>query len=219
MLQPLTSLLPGYIQNSESVLSQLAKPGSHPSTALICTCDATSMYSNISTTEGILAIEKYLETFSDDIDKVYGMEGSFNKNFILKLLCLVTEFNVFQFEDTWWHQLTGTAMGTPCACVYATLFFGYFEWTVLLPWYKKQYHYYERQIDNILLIWNNKSSTTPCSFLSFFKDLNNVSSLDWTTDGLSRNVNFLYLTISLDSNGSISTKTFHVIVSYLRNIE
>ena len=40
--------------------------------------------------------------------------------------------NVFQFGNRYFLQLTGTAMGTPCACVYATLYYSYWEETNLL---------------------------------------------------------------------------------------
>ena len=123
--------LPGYVQNSESVLLQLDKLVKLPNTALICTCDAVSIYSNISTSEGIKAITNSLFTFKKDINTVYGVEATFDSDLIVDLLTLVMNYNVFKFGGTCWKQLTGAAIGTPCACVYTTLFFGYFEHTIL----------------------------------------------------------------------------------------
>ena len=66
----------------------------------------------------------------------------------MDLLTLVMTKNGFKFGDTWWRQLAGTAMGTPCACIYATLFFSYFERTIILKKYKANILYYGRQIES-----------------------------------------------------------------------
>ena len=44
-------------------------------------------------------------------------------------------------------------MGTLCACIYATLFFAYFEQTYLLQKYKNNLLLYGRQIDEIIGVW------------------------------------------------------------------
>jgi len=45
------------------------------------------------------------------------------------------ENNIFSFANTYWLQLTHTAMGTPVACAYATVTFGQYENTTILPKY------------------------------------------------------------------------------------
>eukprot|EP00978_Attheya_sp_CCMP212_P037460 scaffold176759_cov62-Attheya_sp.AAC.1 len=45
------------------------------------------------------------------------------------------ENNVLQFDDTFWHQLHGTAMDTSAACIYALMYYAYHEYTVLLENY------------------------------------------------------------------------------------
>ncbi len=42
---------------------------------------------------------------------------------LIDALSLIMQNNIFQFSDTFWKQLTGTAMGTPPTCMWATLFF------------------------------------------------------------------------------------------------
>jgi len=49
------------------------------------------------------------------------------KPHVLYALELIMKHNVFQFSDTFWHQKQGTAMGTPPACMWATLFFAEHE--------------------------------------------------------------------------------------------
>ena len=93
------------------------------------------MYTNILTEEGLATIEKYLYTFKEECYKLTPLGDSFNIPMILALLKIVMTTNVFMFGDTWWLQQMGTAMGTPVACIYATLFFAYFERTTIIPKY------------------------------------------------------------------------------------
>jgi hypothetical protein len=55
---------------------------------------------------------------------------------ILEALELVMRNNIFQFDNTFWMQLTGTAMGTSVACVYAAIYYSYHKETKLLRAFK-----------------------------------------------------------------------------------
>ena len=116
--------------------------------------------------------------------------------------------NIFSFGDTWWLQTKGTAMGTPCACIYATIFFAYFKRVFHLPKYRKNLLYYRRQIDDIFLIW--VPTKKGHSFQSFLKDLNKQRPLNWTTKGLNTSVDFLDITLTINKEtGRVNTKTYH----------
>ena len=96
-------------------------------------------------------------------------------------------------------------MGTPCACIYATLFFAYFEQTNILPHYKNNILFYVRTIDDILIVWK----PTPNTPFQQFKDyLNTQCKLNWETEDPTNQTNFLDLTINIDNQGNITTKTF-----------
>ena len=112
------------------------------------------------------------------------------------------KFNVFKFGSTWWKQLVGTAMGTSCACIYATIFFAYFERKILLPKYKKNLLFYKRKIDDIFGVWV-ADPEHPNAWNDFQKDLNNLSNLEWNTDELSGTVNFLDLTLWIEEKSNI----------------
>jgi hypothetical protein len=116
-LQPLTQYIPSYCRDSNSFLSDLRQLDALPPTAHIFTSDATSMYTNIDPNEGISTLEKYFDEFDNEC-----INENIQKDLLLELTALVMKTNVFQFGNTWWQQKIGTAMGTPCACIYATQF-------------------------------------------------------------------------------------------------
>ena len=144
-LQPLKQNVQSYIKNSYNLILKLHKLGRVSRGARVFTSDATSMYTIINPAEGITTMEKYLKYFAPEIlDK--------ERKIILRLSRLVVSNCIFKFGNTFWHQLIGTAMGTPVACIYATLFFAYYERTILLRKYKKNLLLYVRQIDDIFSV-------------------------------------------------------------------
>ena len=197
-LQPFKHYLPSYIKNSQDLLDIIDTLPPLPPNAKIVTTDAVSMYSNIDTTEGKTVIQSYLNTFAHELDK------HFPTDLVCHLLSIVMKTNIFKFGSTWWKQINGTAMGTPCACIYATLFFGYHERTLLLQKYKENLLLFKRQIDDIFIIWV-PSSPNNIEWENFTKDLNTCSSLDWETENLSNKTHFLDLNLWIDS----STRKIH----------
>lgn len=88
-----------------------------PPGAVLFTADAVSMYTNIQTHQALRAIAQYLQR-NEFIYQDLPIEA------LISTLRIVVLNNVFTFGDTTWHQLSGTAMGTPPAPPYATVFYG-----------------------------------------------------------------------------------------------
>ena len=203
-LQPLTKFIPSYLNNSEALLDILDEFGPLPLSAKLFTSDATSMYSNIDPSEALPVLEDYLKRFGKELDNICVQQIEL----LIALTKLIMENNVFKFGSTWWRQKIGTAMGTSCACIYATIFFAYFERTLLLPKYKNNFMLFKRKIDDIFAIWIPDPSN-PNAWNEFLEDLNSVSKLEWNTEELSNSVNFLDLTIYIDeSTRMIKYKTY-----------
>ena len=117
--------------------------------------------------------------------------------------------------NTWWLQKIDTAMGTLCACIYAIIFFAYYERTVILQKYKNNIVTPLRYIDHILLIWKETRSTKPTVFDNFKSDLNNQCNSNWETDNLRTEIDFLDLTIKINySEGICTTKTYQNHITY-----
>ena len=65
---------------------------------------------------------------------------------------LVLKHNVFEFDEKFYLQIQGTAMGTKMAPAYANLFMGRLE-TQLINLAPEFIHIWERFIDDIFIIW------------------------------------------------------------------
>jgi hypothetical protein len=124
-MKDLLPLVQSYVKNSFSALEELKKI-KIPDNALLFSADATSMYTNINSKTGFTAIKDFIENYKNQIP------DNFPISLFLEVLELVMNNNIFTFSDTYWLQQTGTAMGTPVACAYATVTFGQFENSVIL---------------------------------------------------------------------------------------
>lgn len=115
--------------------------------------------------------------------------------------------NVFTFGDTHWIQLSGTAMGTPPTCNYATLFFAIHE-DKILPSHPNIICY-KRYIDDVCGIWvpSDDATTNTDNWLRFQTDMQSFHGVCWTFKPLSPTVDFLDITVRIN-NGVISTTLF-----------
>ena len=122
-LRRITKYVPTYLRDSQEAVDSLRAMGALPANARLSTSDATAMYMNIEPAVGIAAVKSWLFNFENELPK------GFPTRIVVAALELVMTRNTFQFDDTFWQQFIGTAMGTPCACVYATVAYGYHERT------------------------------------------------------------------------------------------
>ena len=225
-LQRVVHLCPCYLKDSKSLIKKLRALGTLPSTAVIVIADAVSMYTNIDTTHGLQVIEAWLALHAHELPV------GFPTPMVLKALKLVMFNNVFQFDDTYWLQKTGTAMGTNLACVYATIYFSYLEETKLLRVYAHQQVVPERLmpqlpaqlptfsepplllharlIDDAIQIWDMAKlpGTLQATLHHHMEQQLQFGQLDWEAAAPSKSVDFLDLTITLDPDGGFSTKTY-----------
>ena len=139
---------------------------------------------------------------------------------LLKVLQIVMTENFFEFDDTFWKQVVDTAMGTSCACNYATVTYGYHERQVLLPTYRVLTKgFIRRFIDDMFGIWydpemplNLTEKEEKCWFENntawnkFKSDLPSLG-LEWVVDVPKREQDFLDLTLSI-RNGEVHSRTY-----------
>jgi hypothetical protein len=115
-----------------------------PLNAQLFSADAVSMYTNISTAHALQVISDYLATH-----EFAGVPA----DALIAALTLIMKNNVFTFGDTTWKLKCGTAMGTPPAPPYATLYFAIHE-DNLLNEFDADHIFYKRYIDDCIGVWN-----------------------------------------------------------------
>ena len=193
-LQPLAHSTPTFIKSSFDLKAKLARLPPLPPTARLFTSDAIGFYPNIDTKHGLSVLDRFLSTTCSP-----EYAGA-----ILDATRLIMENNIFQFGDTFWKQLNGTAMGTPPAPMYATLYYNEKE-VQLLSLFPELVAFY-RYIDDIFGIWVPQSSTDDDRWELFCTSLH-FGHLRWETNPRSQSVDFLDITLTID-NGIVTTVLF-----------
>ncbi|CAJ0966852.1 unnamed protein product [Ranitomeya imitator] len=169
-----------------------------PSNSTLVTLDVNSLYTSIQHTKGIEATRHLLCQSPISEDAI---------QFFLDLLTLVLYENYFLFEDTFYIQKCGTAMGSNVAPAYANAFMNHFEITHVFTnsFFLQHVACYHRYIDDIFLIWTGTSDT----LLSFHSYLNSIlPELQFTIHHNTNSVPFLDTMVLKDSNGGLSTDIY-----------
>ena len=162
-----------------------------PAGARLFIADAVSMYTSIPTDRALNFIGAYLRrtTFPGIPTEA-----------LMEALRFVMKNNVFTFGDTIWRQLTGTAMGTPPAPPWATLYFSLNE-NAFLDTFPGRLFFYRRFIDDVFGVWVPPVHGDPASdpdWIRFQSSLDNPTyGLIWEVGPLSTSVDFMDLTISI----------------------
>jgi hypothetical protein len=186
-LQPICARLPTFLSSSFNLKDQLDELDELPLNAKLFTADAVSMYTNINTRHALEVISNFVRThpLCRDIDP----------DPLLQALNIVMTHNLVQFGDTYWVQLTGTAMGTPPAPMYATLYFAIKEFDLLSD-FADSIFFYKRYIDDVFGIWVPSTDPTALTF-DQLESAMTFGDLTWVVNPLSTSVVFLDVTISL----------------------
>jgi hypothetical protein len=200
-LQQLKPLIPTFIKNSEQLIDELNKLGDLPPGALLFKADAESMYTNIDTEHAVVVISLWL----DDLSTNLLLPPGFPLLPLKQALEIVMRNNIFEFGDTRYLQLTGTAMGTSSACMYATIYFAIHEMATLIPTFGRNLFFVKHYIDDLIGIWvvNDPSIT----WEDFGTSLNSFGRLRWDIDEPSTSVDYLDLTITINDR-RITTRTY-----------
>jgi hypothetical protein len=199
-LQQVLYLCPAYLKDSWHFLDRLKTQPPLPANSTIFTADAVSMYSNINTDHALDTVANWLDLHSNDIPSTFPREK------VLKGLRIIMKSNVFTFGSRFWLQLNGTAMGTSCACAYATIYYSFHEETKLIP--NPNVLFYARLIDDAFVVLLN----APTTYEPFVASMNDFGPdgkrLEWEAEPHCSTIHFLDLTVTLTPTGLFETSTF-----------
>jgi hypothetical protein len=209
-LQRVVHLCPCYLRDSWQLLEELKELGPLPADARLVTADAVSMYSNIHTDHGVSSVRAWLIRHSNDDEFPADLRPLETIDTICEMLKLVMTTNVFDLDDTTWLQLTGTAMGTSVACVYATIYYSQHEEMSILNAEHNDLGiiFYRRFIDDAFIIQRSRDRPDRYDLLHQTMNSFGEDGLEWTSEPPSTQVDFLDLTILIGNDRRISTKTF-----------
>ena len=162
LLKPFLQKVNSYVRDDLDFLSHF--PLSTEREALLVSFDVINLYTNISHSLGKEAIAFWLNKYPELIHR------RFNKEFIIKGIEIILENNNFLFNDQYYNQKKGTAMGTKVAPTYANLVLGYLEQKLLMDLTKEDEYYTEyikqnwkRFLDDCFILWL-KTKNELCTF-------------------------------------------------------
>lgn len=143
-LNPLSCRHPSYIQDTYDFIQKVS--GLHvPSNSFLFTLDIDSLYTNIDINEGIQTVKNIFSKFPNKTRP---------EKELLQLLDINLRRNDFQFDNKFYLQIKGTAMGKKFAPAYANIFMAEWETSALAGCEKKPLHYF-RYLDDIWGVWHH----------------------------------------------------------------
>ena len=194
ILKPFVTALPSHVKDTTHFLNlihDLHLPTNHT----LMTIDVSSLYTNIPHNEGLEACKELLltRTVEDPPTK-----------FVVTLIRFILTLNYFEFNDTVYHQVSGTAMGTKMAPNYANIFMGHLE-KQLLNLHPVKPTLWLRYIDDIFCIYPGNENEAN-NFLLFLNSYHH--SIKFTADISNHSVNFLDVTVLVNDQGKLTTTVY-----------
>jgi hypothetical protein len=126
----------------------------------LCSFDIENMYTNTPKTGIINIINNILQT-TMELRRIYKK--------ITHILKTVIEQNYFQFDQEYYKQINGLAMGAPISSVLAKIYIQNMKHTQIHPILIKQIIAYFRNVDDILIIYDQSKTNIDHTLNEFNK--------------------------------------------------
>ncbi|CAJ0936573.1 unnamed protein product [Ranitomeya imitator] len=198
VLTPLTQKSQSYLLDTGAFLRTLHTIGTVPDDSYLVSFDVKDLYTSIPHDKGIDCVRRLLVTSELDPNTI---------DLCLELLKIVLTRNYFLFEDNYYLQAQGTAMGSNMAPPYANTYMATFEEEVVYQngLFRTHCVTWKRFIDDIFCIWTGSLD----SLNEFFETLNQSwSGLSFTITKDTQQVSFLDTLVIKDASGTLSTDLY-----------
>jgi hypothetical protein len=205
LLKPLCTEVKSYVRDDLDFLRHL--PDTITPSDKLVTMDVTNLYTNITSTLGLKALEYWINKHPEKIN------SRFKKEFIIEASEIILKNNTFSFDEKHFEQIKGTAMGTKMAPTYATLTLGYLEET-LYNKIRDQYgpnisdnirKNWKRYLDDCFIIW--KENDMPLEhFYQILQELD--PDINFTMQESDQSISFLDVFITHHGE-SLSTDVYY----------
>ena len=200
ILQPISTSHPLYLKDTTNLLNLLS-PIIFPQGTIPFTLDVIGMYPNIPIPEAIKATKEALNANTKLLNR---NKTIYNPTAVLELLDLVLNENFFQFNQKFYHQKHGIAMGTPCACTVADTFICFFMEKALKDLNLKPF-FYKQYRDDGIGFWHHGLSELN-NFVTHLNTLHPTIKFTMTTGN---SVNYLDTILSINSHQKIESQTYY----------
>jgi len=162
---------PGFLLNTTELCNLLRDPRHHHSSTVMATLDVVALYPSIRHEDGL----RYWHAFANVHHPSWAPA-------LTTIMQVILTSNVFLFNGELFHQLRGTAMGSPAAVVYANIFMFGLERDHLATIIRSS-QFYRRYIDDCIVTFDSrKNRQTPLSTFvtTLFKQLNDTAPVRFT---------------------------------------
>ena len=206
LLSPYVKHVPSFVRDDIDFLNHL--PETISENEILASFDVTSLYSNISHSLGLEAVQFWLDKYPQDLNE------RFPKSFVLEAMKIVLNNNTFVFGSKNYKQVLGTAMGTKFAPTYATLVLGYLEtklYNLVETNFGIEYstfirNNFKRFLDDCFIFWNK----TKGNIEEFHKLLNSLDrNIRFTLETSENELPFLDILVTRDTNNRVITDIYY----------
>ncbi|XP_019897156.3 uncharacterized protein LOC105009030 isoform X2 [Esox lucius] len=197
-LNPLSVHHPSYVKDTYHFV-QIVQNLVIPTDALLFTMDVDSLYTNIDIQEGIQSIRNIFHKYPD---------AKRPDKELLQLLEINLARNDFEFDNNYFLQIKGTAIGKKFAPAYANIFMAEWDTSALAACPKRPTQFY-RYLDDIWGIWTHSKE----EFTVFLSTLNSHNpSIKVKSTSSDTAVDFLDTTVykgpKFNETGKLDIKVF-----------
>lgn len=191
-LQPLVTALPSYTRDSMDFLKVIKSIEKVAETDLLVTMDIESLYTNVPFEEGLRATQIFLNSRSETIPST---------QCLLELTKEVLTSNAFLYDNNFFLQISGVAMGSKMSPSFASLYVGLFEQESIYNAQENPYldhiSVWRRYLDDIFFLWTGSEKLLE----EFFSSVNSKNEhLKFTIASDKEKMNFLDILIVKENN-------------------